>query len=111
MQAYAELETDTPGSIFGITQKPDGKSNSESSANKTKTQGETDFNYEKQDRSGDEEYQTKKRSDSKFYKIFGALLITVLCFNVLSKNENAQRLNYAIARHKGIKIPGDAEDA
>lgn len=25
MQAYAELETDTPGTVFGVTSKTDGK--------------------------------------------------------------------------------------
>lgn len=32
MQAYAELETDTPGQILGVTHKTDGKSESSSSS-------------------------------------------------------------------------------
>lgn len=112
MQAYAELETDTPGTIFGITQKPDGKSKSESSAmNETKIQGENDSNYEKHDRSGDENYQSKKEGDNHFYKITGFLLIVVICFNILHSDANWQKVEYAIARQRGIRIPGDEQEA
>ncbi|XP_055311634.1 protein tumorous imaginal discs, mitochondrial-like isoform X3 [Sitodiplosis mosellana] len=63
IQAYAELETDTPGTIFGITQKTDGKSNTTSSStsfDNTKTQGERADDYKTHDRTGDEQYQVLK---------------------------------------------------
>lgn len=102
------METDTPGTIFGIAQKPDGKSKS---ANQTKTQGETDSNYEKQDRSGDEDYQHEIKSDNYFYKMLGYTLITIIGFKILTSNENSQKLSYMIARQRGIKIPDDEQDA
>lgn len=105
------METDTPGTIFGITQKPDGKSKTKNSAKETKTQGEIDPTYEKQDRSGDEDYQSKKQGDYDAYKITGFLLITILFFKIMFTGENSQKISYAIARQRGIKIPGDEEDA
>lgn len=112
MQAYAELETDTPGTIFGITQKPDGKSKSGNSANnETKTQGEIDSNYEKHDRSEDEYYQSKKQSDYHFYKITGLLLIVVISYNILHSDENWQKVEYTVARTRGVKIPGEEQKA
>lgn len=110
-QAYAESETDTPGTIFGITQKPDGKSKSRSFANETKTQGETDSTYEKQDRSGDEEYQRMKRFDYNLYKVAGLTLVMVLFLNLLNTNENSLKYSYILARQRGIKVPGDEQDA
>ncbi|XP_049291523.1 protein tumorous imaginal discs, mitochondrial isoform X1 [Anopheles funestus] len=101
IQAYAELEDDTPGQIMGVTFKTDGKS-STSSSGSTKgtsiyvtmpssssswpssnvsgkyTQGARDEEdhdaYKPFDSTGAHEYR-KERFDSRFYYAFGALFV------------------------------------
>ncbi|XP_019697669.1 protein tumorous imaginal discs, mitochondrial isoform X2 [Harpegnathos saltator] len=44
LQAYAELETDTPGSIFGVTNKTDGRAGSKVQTQATQAQNEAQIN-------------------------------------------------------------------
>lgn len=79
MQAYAELEDDTPGQIFGVTHKTDGKSSSFSasssdsstrssssssseSSSKFKTQGPEKEEYVAHDISGRSDYKRPNNS-------------------------------------------------
>lgn len=98
-QAYAELETDTPGQILGVTLKTDGKSNKSSSSNDNndtkfwskQTQGERTSDYEEHDRSNDAQHQKDKEIDTKIYFTAGALIIIGIFFYL---NDYMQRKRY-----------------
>lgn len=104
-QAYAELEKDTPGTIFGITQKTDGKSKTSSSSFSEKTQGEHDDKYEPHDKSGDEQYQSKQYENQRFWKIFGITLVIALAYVVVNKKKeyNSSIMTDLAAHQYGIK--------
>lgn len=103
-QAFAELETDTPGTIFGITQKTDGKSNTSSSFDSTKTQGERDDDYEKHDRSGDEQYQADQYEKQRIFKTFGIFVVFLVAYMLLNnQNDNTTVLTDYAAQQRGIK--------
>lgn len=106
-QAYAELEADTPGTIFGIAQKGDGKSNT--SFDSKKTQGERDDDYTSHDRSGDAQYQAEVYEKQRMWKIFGGLMVLVLAYLFTTQtNEYSTNVLSEIATHdKGMKT--DAE--
>lgn len=78
IQAYAELEDDTPGQILGVTHKTDGKSASQSyTSTNFNTQGpKTDSEYTAHDVSDTQEYK-KERLDGKFYFGIGVTLVMV----------------------------------
>jgi hypothetical protein len=124
-QAYAELEEDTPGQIFGLTYKTDGKSSStteknstfsSSSAQSTKsmppneeqlsskyTQGSEDFkDYSEKDMSGTFHWK-QKQLDPKIYWVIGMSL--VLIGYIWFANDYSERIvleeqNKAIARNR-----------
>lgn len=60
IQAYAELEKDTPGQIFGVTFKADGKSTDEQdpiSEKFTQRAKNEDFSYEEHDKTQTRDYR------------------------------------------------------
>ncbi|XP_053677461.1 protein tumorous imaginal discs, mitochondrial-like [Anopheles nili] len=88
VQAYAELEDDTPGQIMGVTFKTDGKSSDSSSGTKSTawsssnvadkhTQGARDESYSeyKPHDATDTHEHRKERFDSRFYYALGALFV------------------------------------
>uniref|UniRef100_A0A2M4D0C9 DnaJ homolog l(2)tid, mitochondrial n=1 Tax=Anopheles darlingi TaxID=43151 RepID=A0A2M4D0C9_ANODA len=95
LQAYAELEEDTPGQIMGVTYRSDGKSTASSSSTSSSsssstwssenvseklTQGTRDDSYrdyKPQDETETHDYQ-KEQLGSRFYYSLGVLL--VLCW-------------------------------
>lgn len=89
MQAYAELENDTPGTIYGLTKKSDGKSNTSSSFNNANIQSEREDVYEPHDRTGDEEYQMEKKTNFRIWKAMGAILVAFIAFQMFSKPNSA----------------------
>jgi hypothetical protein len=89
-QAYAELEKDTPGQIFGITFKSDGKSSTSEPISEKFTQRPTneDTFYEEHDKTGSQEYQ-KNRVEPRAYFWLGFLGIFVLAVMLMnSKTED-----------------------
>ncbi|XP_035911908.1 protein tumorous imaginal discs, mitochondrial isoform X1 [Anopheles stephensi] len=117
IQAYAELEDDTPGQIMGVTFKTDGKSSSSSSDSSSSsstssrstsssssswsssnvsdkhTQGARDeegYNtYKPHDPTDTHEYR-KERFDSRFYYALGALLVMGWFVYYTHQQTNAQ---------------------
>uniref|UniRef100_A0A182MX04 DnaJ homolog l(2)tid, mitochondrial n=1 Tax=Anopheles culicifacies TaxID=139723 RepID=A0A182MX04_9DIPT len=106
IQAYAELEDDTPGQIMGVTFKTDGKSSSPSSGSSSEsftssssgvsdkhTQGaraeEGYDKYEPNDPTHTHEYR-KERFDSRFYYALGALLVIGWFVYYTNNQRNAQ---------------------
>lgn len=91
LQAYAELEDNTPGQILGVTFKTDGKStnstNSSSETSNKSTSNETvsskftqgsfeDDNYKETDSTATHAYR-KELLDSRFYYTIGVLIVFV----------------------------------
>lgn len=84
-QAYAELEKDTPGQIFGITFKSDGKSDPPISDKFTQRPNDEDAYYEAHDVRDTLDYK-KNVLGSRFYFAFGMLIVFVLFLLSLSDN-------------------------
>lgn len=104
-QAYAELETDTPGTVFGVTQKTDGKSNT--SYNKTKTQGEHDNQYETHDKTREEKTQFRE-DNQRIYKVLGIGAILAIAIYLFEQpNESGVNLTDSFVRDKGIKTEAE----
>lgn len=82
IQAYAELEDNTPGQILGVTFKTDGKSSDNTTSSDEKvakkfTQGSfEDDNYKETDSTGTHDYR-KELLGSRYYFTLGVLLIFV----------------------------------
>lgn len=100
LQAYAEIESDTPGQIFGVTMKKDGKRNFENVNFSTEkvdskfTQGakETDAenaNYQEHDKTGTHEYR-KEQMDGKVWYGLGFLLLFGLGIYLIEYSQTKQ---------------------
>lgn len=92
LKAYAELEKDTPGQIFGVTFKSDGKSNtttSEPISEKfTQRPDNEDTYYEEHDVTDTHEYK-KNQLGPRFYFVFGMLIVFLaFLFTTSSKTES-----------------------
>lgn len=95
LQAYAELEKDTPGQIHGITYKSDGKSSSADEADEkvsekfTQRPKSEDFYYEESDVKETQDY--KERTKFSTYFGFGfaivVILVTLLQADVWTRDE------------------------
>lgn len=107
-QAYAELETDTPGQICGVTYKTDGKSSSWTSSSSTTrrktaeniseefTQGPKREEYESHDKSGSGEQPSKLSENQRMFNVLGAaIVIFIVAYMFLQSREQ-----YVIDRHK-----------
>lgn len=79
LQAYAELEADTPGTVFGVTQKSDGKWGQKASANQEKTQS-AEYDSSKQDShdNTDEENRAETGENQRLWKIAGGFLVLAI---------------------------------
>lgn len=106
-QAYAELETDTPGTIFGIAQKSDGKSNT--SFDSTKTQGERNDDYTSHDRSGDGQYQAEVYETQRSWKIMGGFLAVLLAYVLMTRDKGygTSVLSDFAIHEKGMKTAAE----
>lgn len=79
-KAYAEIESDTPGSIHGVTNTKEGKSS------KRKPQGETDSAYKEHDRSEEYGYWEGKAADAYQRNVMiGILLVAVILYFFLRR--------------------------
>lgn len=110
-QAYAELETDTPGTVFGITQKTDGKSKSSTSFDNTKTQGEHDDEYEA-NANTDEDRRNEAYEEKRSWKILGTALVGTIALFVFhrrgSNNQNILLDTYI--KQEGIRTEAENRD-
>lgn len=107
-QAYAELETDTPGQICGVTYKTDGKSSSWTSSSSTTrrqtaeniseefTQGPKCEEYESHDKSASGEQPSKLSDNRKMLNVIGAGI--VIC--IVAYMSRQSREQYVIDRRK-----------
>lgn len=94
-QAYAELEKDTPGQIFGVTFKSDGKSSmpeeepiSEKFTQRPKNE---DTYYEEHDIKDTHDFK-KNQLSWRVYFGFGVFLVFVLVNAMLSSNDGQSRM-------------------
>jgi DnaJ-class molecular chaperone len=93
LKAYAELEKDTPGQIFGITYKSDGKSSSEPISEKfTQRPKDEDTFYEETDIKDTHAYK-KNQIDARTYFMLGVVLVFTLLLLVLD-NKKDEIVNY-----------------
>jgi hypothetical protein len=90
-KAYAELEKDTPGQIFGITFKSDGKSTASSeepvSEKLTQRPKNEDTYYEEHDIKDTRDFK-KERMSAKIYFAFG-ILLAFIGFTLLMGTDSA----------------------
>lgn len=80
MQAYAEIEADTPGTVFGVTQKSDGKwGGQKASASSEKTQGAEhgSSDHDSHD-STDAENRAEHAENQRLWRIAGGAMVLVL---------------------------------
>lgn len=93
LQAYAEIEENTPGQIMGVSIKTDGKSATSGSSSTRSTSDESisakftqgareDDNYSKTDETDTHEYR-KERLGPNFYFFFGFFLISMGFFGYM----------------------------
>lgn len=116
-QAYAELETDTPGQIFGVTHKTDGKSSnwtSSSSSSSTRrkaaenisekfTQGPRPDEYEEHDESASGDPPKNLLDNPKFFHILGFIIVVYIIVYLSRQFEEESmidRRNRALADQK-----------
>lgn len=108
LQAYAELEKETPGQIYGVTFKSDGKS---SSSNNSETLSEKFTQREKEE----EEKETypdldefrKKRREYQYYFGMGVLVVIILALILGGESWETKTANdfhdYTIAKQRARK--------
>lgn len=106
-QAYAELETDTPGTIYGLTQKTDGKSKS-SSFDNMKTQGQ--FESSEAHEKTDEEKRGHEKSDQTSWKILGGILVAVIVYAIFERQTgyNSNLLIDQYAKNRGVRTEAES---
>jgi hypothetical protein len=102
LQAYAELEKDTPGQIFGVTFKSDGKSTSSSTSSSkssepisekfTQRPKDEDNLYEEHDVTDTNDFR-KNQLGYRVYFVFGVLGAFML-FYLLSSSKTSDLLEY-----------------
>lgn len=90
MQAYAEVETDTPGTVFGVTQKSDGKWGQRTSSSKSeKTQGaEHDSSAHASHDNTDEENRAESVENQRLWRMVGGGIVLVLVFYLSQRKPN-----------------------
>lgn len=115
LQAYAELEKDTPGQIFGVTHKTDGKSSTSdtSNASSSSSRSSSSFssssssppiderftqkanderNYEDTDATGTHEYR-ERNADKRFFYI-GAVAVILFGFYWFIQSQSVAIVDY-----------------
>lgn len=120
-QAYAEAETDTPGQIFGVTYKTDGKSSNWTTSSSSSshgrrstaeniseefTQGPKSEKYETHDRSGSGEPEIERRRSENLYKMLGALIVFSIASYLYQKSNETRLIelrDQAISEQKARK--------
>ncbi|KAG4079868.1 hypothetical protein HA402_014999 [Bradysia odoriphaga] len=85
LQAYAELEENTPGQIMGITHKTDGKSANGTMSDKYTQRSKDRDNYSEHDPTNTVEYQKEQLGDSKLYFFVGVFLVACAIFYASSR--------------------------
>lgn len=86
LQAYAELEENTPGQIMGITNKTDGKSTDGTMSDKFTQRSKDRDNYEEHDPTGTVEYHRKQSSGPNFYFYVGIGIVVLTFFLLFQSN-------------------------
>lgn len=106
-QAYAEIEENTPGQIFGMAFKKDGKSSADNSEN-IFTQGANDDrsdDYKSHDKTDTHEYRQNKIG-SGFYFAIGFGLI--LAGSILYMNDTGSQQMLDYERDKTLREQAEA---
>lgn len=90
IQAYAELEEDTPGQILGVTFKKDGKSTEKDFGWEKFTQTAKDEpKYEPHDKTSTRQYRIEQRGMGPgFWTIVGFTLVCIWGLNYLTRNDD-----------------------
>lgn len=112
LQAYAELEKDTPGQIHGIIYKSDGKSSSTSESNEkvsekfTQRAKNEDFYYEESDIKETQDYRERTKASS--YFMFGFFLVLITAFMLTGDKLTKSQLRDE--RERAMREYGDYND-
>lgn len=100
LKAYAELEKDTPGQIFGITFKSDGKSDSSDSSSEniseklTQRPKDEDTSYEEHDIKDTHEYKANVLGPRFFFALGIMISFALILYslpNKIDENVNYER--------------------
>lgn len=111
MQAYAELEADTPGTVFGVTQKSDGKWGQKSSANSEKTQGaEHGSSAHDSNADTDEEIRADNENSQRIWRVVGIAIVAMIAFYLSQNQQNHSDtwITNEFVHERGLK--SDAEN-
>lgn len=92
-QAYAELETNTPGQIMGITNKTDGKSTDGNMSDKFTQRSKDRDSYSEHDPTDTVEFQKEQLGGSRFY-FFTGIVIVVMGIYYLMQSRPHMDLDY-----------------
>lgn len=113
LQAYAELEKDTPGQIHGITYKSDGKSTESSTESDEKVSDKftqraknEDFYYEESDVKETQDYRERTKVSSYFW--FGFCLVLIVAFAVSA--DSMARSTLRDERDRAMREYGGSND-
>lgn len=112
MQAYAEIEADTPGSVFGVTQKSDGKWG-KTSNNSKKTQGaEHDSRGQDSHDNTDEENRAEVSENQRLYKFAGGVIVLLIVLYLTRKQPDSSDhwMVNQWAHERGLQSDGENRD-
>lgn len=111
MQAYAELETDTPGTVFGVTQKSDGKWGQRASSSKSeKTQGAEHGSKEHDSHDNtDEENRAKYADNQQLWRMvgFGIVFVIVMYLAQRRPSHSDNWISNEFAHNRGLQSDGE----
>lgn len=109
MQAYAELEADTPGTVFGVTQKSDGKWG-KTSVSSEKTQGaEHDSSRQDSHDNTDAENRADFTENQRAWKFAGGaiVLLIVLYLSRRQPDSSDHWMSNQWAHERGLQSDGE----
>lgn len=87
VQAYAELEKDTPGQIFGVTFKSDGESSENISEKQTQRPKDEDTYYEEHDTSDTDQAKRKDVGPQAYYMLGIVMFIFIVLLIFAEKSD------------------------
>lgn len=105
-QAYAEIESDTPGTVHGVTNTKDGKS----STNANKPQGDTDNTYREHNKTEEDGYAEKKAFELKNRDVMTATVVACIIIYWLFKEPNKSFQEQLGEQHNVKPMPKEAAD-
>lgn len=105
-QAYAEIESNTPGTVHGVTNTKGGKS----SPNATEPQGETDSTYRKENKTEEDGYRENKAMEMSNSNLLISFVVAIGLIYMIFRKPSVT-LDEQVAGHRNVKpMPSDAKE-